>query len=74
MIQSAETIAYNEDDDYLLDIKDIETGQLIGQGQFATVYLGKYFGEYVAVKKQVRDDEIENRVAQELKAFVITTR
>jgi serine/threonine protein kinase len=47
-----------EEDDYLLDIKDICIGPLIGQGQFATVYLGKYFGDYVAVKKQVREAKL----------------
>lgn len=58
MNQSTGSLAVNEDDDYLLDLRDIVTGQLIGQGQFATVYLGKYFGEYVAVKKQVRDAKV----------------
>lgn len=47
-----------DEDDYLLDIKDIAIGPLIGQGQFATVYLGKYFGDYVAVKKQVREAKV----------------
>ena len=47
-----------DDEDYLLDIKDIIMGPLIGQGQFATVYMGKYFGDYVAVKKQVREAKL----------------
>lgn len=29
----------------------------MGEGQFSTVYVGKYFGDNVAVKKQTRDEE-----------------
>ena len=32
------------------------SGPEIGSGQFSTVYIGKYFGDYVAVKKQTRED------------------
>lgn len=42
-------------DDYLIDIKDVSIGKMIGEGMFASVFAGKYFGDYVAVKKQVRE-------------------
>lgn len=42
-------------------------GPQIGEGQFSTVYLGKYFGDYVAVKKQVREDiGLDNYLMREL--------
>lgn len=34
---------------------DISLGKLIGNGHFASVYIGAYFGEVVAIKKQIRD-------------------
>lgn len=33
---------------------NIHSGPEIGKGQFSTVYAGKYFGDLVAVKKQIR--------------------
>jgi serine/threonine protein kinase len=45
----------NDDNDIWMDMKDVAIGQKIGQGQFSTVYVGKYFGDLIAVKKQVRD-------------------
>ncbi len=34
------------------------SGPQIGEGQFSRVYIGKYFGDYVAVKKQTRQDKV----------------
>lgn len=43
------------------------SGPIIGEGQFSTVYLGKYFGDYVAVKKQIREDRgLDNYLLREL--------
>ena len=42
-------------EDYLIDIKDVSIGKMIGEGMFASVFAGKYFGDFVAVKKQVRE-------------------
>lgn len=58
MNASMHSMEAGDEDDYLLDLKDIATGQLIGEGQFAKVYLGKYFGEFVAIKKQVREAKV----------------
>jgi hypothetical protein len=61
-----------EESDFWLDISSVQmcvfyytlylqlilvrSGPEIGAGQFSTVYIGKYFGDVVAVKKQVRED------------------
>lgn len=34
---------------------NICSGPKIGQGMFSQVFVGKYFGDYVAVKKQTRE-------------------
>lgn len=34
------------------------SGPEIGKGQFSTVYVGKYFGDLVAVKKQIRTEGV----------------
>jgi hypothetical protein len=34
------------------------SGPQIGQGQFSKVYIGKYFGDYVAIKKQIRQEKV----------------
>ena len=47
-----------EEGDYLIYGKDVVIGKLVGQGQFGSVYIGKYFGDFVAVKKQVCDAEV----------------
>ena len=47
-----------EDGDYLISVENIVLGKLIGAGQFGSVYVGKYFGDFVAVKKQVCDAEV----------------
>jgi serine/threonine protein kinase len=61
------TVSLDEDNDYLIDLKDVVIGKLIGQGQFATVHAGKYFGDYVAIKKQVRDAKVlENYLIREI--------
>ena len=39
-----------EDGDYLISVENIVLGKLIGAGQFGSVYVGKYFGDFVAVK------------------------
>lgn len=33
------------------------SGPKIGEGQFSKVFIGKYFGDHVAVKKQIRKEE-----------------
>jgi serine/threonine protein kinase len=42
-----------EEGDYLINPSDVIIGKAVGQGQFGSVYIGKYFGDFVAVKKQV---------------------
>ena len=44
-----------DESDFFLDSSDVVIGPEIGQGQFSNVFIGKYFGDYVAVKKQARD-------------------
>jgi serine/threonine protein kinase len=55
------------DDDYKIELKDVTIGKQIGAGQFSTVHIGKYFGDYVAVKKQVREaEDLETYLVREL--------
>ena len=45
----------------------IHSGPKIGAGQFSEVFIGKYFGDFVAVKKQTRQgDNIEEYLLREL--------
>jgi len=39
-----------------LDVCQIEVGPKIGEGQFAKVFIGRFCGEHVAVKKQMMED------------------
>ncbi|KAG5189851.1 kinase-like domain-containing protein, partial [Tribonema minus] len=58
--------AFDEADLYL-SLSDIILGAQIGQGAFSKVYVGRYQGELVAVKKQKRaDDELETYLLREL--------
>lgn len=49
-----ETLPRFKDTDFWLDIENVAIGPEIGKGHFSMVYLGKYFGDLVAVKKQIR--------------------
>eukprot|EP01038_Epipyxis_sp_PR26KG_P007775 gene7775-10562_t len=48
------TVPAFKDSDFWLDIENISIGPEIGKGKFSIVYIGKYFGDLVAVKKQTR--------------------
>ena len=53
--------------DFWLEIKDIQIGSLIGSGQFSKVYVGRYFGDLVAVKIQKREGKaLETYLLREL--------
>ena len=41
------------EDDFFINPWDVVIGNVVGEGQFGSVYVGKYFGDYVAVKRQV---------------------
>ena len=59
--------AFNEDSDFYVSPSNVVVGPVIGSGQFSRVYLAKYFGDYVAVKKQTRDaEELETYLLREL--------
>ena len=45
--------SFEEDGDYLINPTDVLIGKAVGEGQFGSVYIGKYFGDLVAVKKQI---------------------
>jgi serine/threonine protein kinase len=57
-----------EESDFYLNIEDVQIGAQIGQGAFSKVYVGKYLGELVAVKKQKRApaDGLEAYLLREL--------
>lgn len=40
-----------------LTFRSHHRGPKIGQGQFSTVFIGKYFGDLVAIKKQAREQK-----------------
>mmetsp|Transcript_8013 Transcript_8013/g.29988 ORF Transcript_8013/g.29988 Transcript_8013/m.29988 type:complete len:540 (-) Transcript_8013:36-1655(-) len=58
---------YNTDDaeklpdfreaDFFLDMEKVEIGPQIGVGHFSKVYIARYFGDLVAVKKQHREQK-----------------
>ncbi|CAM9099951.1 unnamed protein product [Phaeothamnion confervicola] len=55
------------DSDFYLNLEDVQIGPQIGQGAFSKVYLGRYFGELVAVKKQARAErDLEAYLLREL--------
>ena len=56
-----------EECDFWVDLSNIKMGPEIGSGMFSKVYLGDYFGDLVAVKKQTRDSEkLEDYLFREL--------
>ncbi|KAG5192650.1 LISK family protein kinase [Tribonema minus] len=57
-----------EESDFYLNMDDVLLGAQIGQGAFSKVYVGKYLGELVAVKKQKRavNDGLETYLLREL--------
>ena len=57
-MKSKKTDGAEEEGDYMINAEDVAIGELVGTGQFGTVYVAKYFGDFVAVKKQVVDAEI----------------
>lgn len=64
MIKS--TAVFHESD-FSFDNKVVSIGPKIGSGQFSVVYLGKYFGDFVAIKKQTRvGSTIEQYLLREL--------
>jgi serine/threonine protein kinase len=55
------------DDDFFIQKDDLSLGPELGQGQFSTVHLGKYFGDLVAIKVQHRSSpNLENYLRREL--------
>jgi serine/threonine protein kinase len=54
------------DSDFWLDLSHVALGAAIGAGAFSTVYKGNYFGDDVAVKKQVVEGEPEAYLMREL--------
>eukprot|EP00903_Cladosiphon_okamuranus_P018790 g17286.t1 len=55
------------DSDFYLNMDDVDIGPQIGQGAFSKVYLGRYLGELVAVKKQARREaDLEAYLMREL--------
>jgi len=54
----AEALPDVKDADFYVDImKEVELGPKIGSGHFSSVFIGRYFGDYVAVKKQLREEK-----------------
>lgn len=55
------------ENDFFLDMADVHVGEEIGTGHFSTVYVARYFGDLVAVKKQIRESaELETYLLREL--------
>lgn len=47
--------------------RKVAIGPAVGEGAFSTVYIGKYFGDVVAVKKQTRQGrDLEKYLLREL--------
>ena len=46
-----------EDSDFFCDVTNVTMGPKIGEGMFSKVYVAKYFGDIVAVKKMIREEE-----------------
>lgn len=48
-------------------LSQVAIGPAVGEGAFSTVYIGKYFGDVVAVKKQTRQGrDLEKYLLREL--------
>eukprot|EP01041_Mallomonas_annulata_P012157 gene12157-25510_t len=59
--------AFDENIDFCFDNSVVTIGPKIGEGEFSTVFIGKYCGDYVAVKKQSRQgNSIEQYLLREL--------
>lgn len=54
------------DEDMIVDINDITLGDCIGKGNFAQVFIGQYYGDYVAVKKQKMKEDMASYLFTEL--------
>ncbi|CAM9842462.1 unnamed protein product, partial [Phaeothamnion confervicola] len=56
-----------EDTDFYVNGDSVTLGPTIGEGAFSTVYVGRYFGDAVAVKKQTRQGkDLEKYLLREL--------
>ena len=50
-----------------IDHSDCTIGKIIGKGAFSTVHIGRYFGDLVAIKKQIRDQkDLDDYLLREL--------
>lgn len=43
------------DSDFYLNMDDVDIGPQIGQGAFSKVYLGRYLGELVSLRRELVD-------------------
>lgn len=58
------------EDNHFINQKDVVIGNVVGEGQFGSVYVGKYFGDYVAVKRQICDTGgVQEYLQREIKAL-----
>eukprot|EP00752_Nemacystus_decipiens_P005943 g5367.t1 len=56
-----------EESDFYVEQEQVAIGPAVGEGAFSTVYIGKYFGDIVAVKKQTRQGrDLEKYLLREL--------
>ncbi|CAM9762592.1 unnamed protein product [Ascophyllum nodosum] len=56
-----------EESDFYVEQEHVTIGPSVGEGAFSTVYIGKYFGDVVAVKKQTRQGrDLEKYLLREL--------
>lgn len=56
-----------EDSDFYVNPDSVNLGPPIGEGAFSTVFVGRYFGDIVAVKKQTRQGkDLEKYLLREL--------
>ncbi|CAM9813754.1 unnamed protein product [Scytosiphon promiscuus] len=56
-----------EESDFYVEQEQVAIGPAVGEGAFSTVYIGKYFGDVVAVKKQTRQGrDLEKYLLREL--------
>jgi serine/threonine protein kinase len=69
-LSPSQTVLAFEEHDFAINYQEIQLGPQIGQGQFSTVFLGRYFGDLVAIKKQTRNTKaIQNYLTRELAAL-----
>eukprot|EP00903_Cladosiphon_okamuranus_P013094 g12213.t1 len=56
-----------EESDFYVEQEQVAIGPAVGEGAFSTVFIGKYFGDVVAVKKQTRQGrDLEKYLLREL--------